>query len=173
MDAKLRKLTISALMAALVFAATYFVHIPVPGTHAAYFNVGDIVVYLAALIPGGWYGAAASALGSATADLISGAAVYAPATFVIKGVMTLIVWLIICRHGKSIVRFSTGSAAAGLVMVAGYWLYEFALFGWAYAAAAVPFNMLQYACGAVFSVLVFVCVRNVPFYKLTAAGGRR
>ncbi len=173
MNVKLRKLTMAALMAALAFVGTFFVHIPVPGTQAAYFNVGDIIVYLSAVLPGGWYGIAASAIGSVIADLASGAAIYAPATFIIKAVMTLAVWLFVSKKA-SIGRFSIGSIIGGCIMVVGYFAYELALFGWAYAAAAIPFNLLQFACGVALAIVLFLVVRKLPLDKISSdAGGEK
>ena len=156
---KLKKLTFSALMAALVFATTYFLHVGVPGADFAYINTGDVIVYLTAALPGGLYGAAAAGIGSLIADLMSGAAIYAPATFAIKAAMSIVVWLFI-KKGKGTGRFPLGCVVSGLVMIAGYFLYELALFGSMYAVTALPANAVQYvACAAGAVAIYFAMIK--------------
>ena len=82
----------SVVFAALVYAAT-LVSIATPVTKG-YFNLGESMVYTAAVLGGPAVGAIAGAVGSAAADLTLGYAHYAPGTFVIKGLEGYIVgWL--------------------------------------------------------------------------------
>ena len=72
---KVRKLVLSALMAALVYVATSIIQIPSPVN--GYVNLGDCFVLLSGWLLGPWYGAAAAlifrAMGrSKTALLVSG-----------------------------------------------------------------------------------------------------
>ena len=76
-------------MAGLTVAATLFTRVPAPGSGGQYFNLSEAVLYTAALLGGPWLGAAA-ALGAALADLLVGAALWAPFTLVIKGMEALI-----------------------------------------------------------------------------------
>ncbi|HEY8497562.1 MAG TPA: ECF transporter S component, partial [Limnochordales bacterium] len=74
-----------ALGAALVAAATMFVQIPMPAGQG-YANVGDAVIFVFAALFGPTVGLAAGGIGSALADVLTGYAVWAPFTLVIKGV---------------------------------------------------------------------------------------
>ena len=56
---KVRKLVLSALMAALVYVATSIIQIPSPVN--GYVNLGDCFVLLSGWLLGPWYGAAAAA----------------------------------------------------------------------------------------------------------------
>jgi len=148
---KTQTVTRTALSASLVFAATYFLRIPLPSFQGAYVNPGDCVIFLTACLLGGLPAAFAGALGAAAADIAAGAAVYAPATALIKFAMGLVSGRI-C-FGKP--KFAAAAAAAGgAVMAAGYALYELLLFGFAYAAAAFPMNLVQAAGAAVITVCV-------------------
>ena len=91
MNDKTRKLVIAALLAALTCVATMIVKIPSP--MKGYLNLGDCVVLLSGWILSPGYGFLAAGLGSALADLLSGYVTYAPATFVIKGLMALVAYL--------------------------------------------------------------------------------
>lgn len=139
---RIKFLTKTALFAGLVFICTYFFKVPIPlGT--AYFNLGDVSVYLSALFLPPVSAVIASGLGSGLADLLYGAVVYIPATIVIKGFM---VWLF-AKFGKVF-----GLLYAVIALVAGYFIYEFVLFGFAYATSAFLFNVLQ----DIASVVIFV-----------------
>ena len=88
MQSKTQKIVLAALIAALACVATMIVKIPSP--MKGYVNLGDCIVLTAGWILSPWYAFLAAGLGSALADLFSGYVIYAPATFVIKGVMALV-----------------------------------------------------------------------------------
>jgi energy-coupling factor transport system substrate-specific component len=94
----------------------------------------------------------------AIADLIAGYASFAPGTLVIHGLQAVVV-AYIGRGHKSWVMF-LAAAAGGLVVVAGYFLYEWLVLRMAVGAALVevPANLLQVASGLV----------GVPVYLLVA-----
>jgi len=86
----LKDLSILAMFTAVVCVATVILKIDIPATHG-FFNVGDSMVYVTALLFGPLIGGIAGGLGSSFADLLLGAPWYAPGTLVIKGVEGLIV----------------------------------------------------------------------------------
>ena len=88
MKTKTQKLVLSAMLAALVCVTTRIVKIPSP--FQGYLNLGDCIVLFCGWVLSPVYGFFAAGIGSALADLFSGYLVYAPATFLIKGVMALI-----------------------------------------------------------------------------------
>ena len=71
---KVLNLVLAALFAALICVATMVFTIPLPGR--GYLNTGDCFVILAGCLMGPVFGPAASAVGSALADVILGFAVY-------------------------------------------------------------------------------------------------
>ena len=122
---KTKEMTMSAMIAALVCVATMLIKIPSP--LKGYLNLGDCVVLLAGWMLSPGYGFLAAGLGSAMADVFSGYVMYAPATFVIKGVMALVVY---CGHtflsksnNKLLSRMIPGLIAE-VVMVSGYYIFE-------------------------------------------------
>ena len=88
MKDNLKKHVITALFAALTFAATMAVRIPTPGTNG-YIHPGDALVILSGVILGPSNGFLAAGIGSALADLLGGYFVYVPITFLIKGIVAL------------------------------------------------------------------------------------
>ena len=85
MKSTTKKIAITALMAALTCIATIIIKIPSP--LKGYLNLGDCMVLISGWILSPVYGFIAAGLGSALADIFSGYVIYAPATFVIKGLM--------------------------------------------------------------------------------------
>jgi uncharacterized membrane protein len=77
-----RELAIGAIFAALVCAATLVLALGIPAT-GGYFNVGEIVIYVAALLFGPIVGAFAGGVGAAIADMVL-AAQFAPGTLIVK-----------------------------------------------------------------------------------------
>ena len=76
-----KALAVTAMFAALITAATAFIKIPAP---LGYAHAGDSVIYLAACILPAPFGFIAASVGGALADLLSGYAVWAIPTAVIK-----------------------------------------------------------------------------------------
>ena len=144
------KIVLSGLFAAVIFVLTAFV--PIPLGHG-YANAGDVFVVLSGVMLGPWAGLAASGVGSALADLYLGYSVYAPATFIIKGLMAVCAFLIYkSAKGKAekstVVRIALAYIVGELIMVSGYFLFETVLFGVGVAVADVLGNLLQAAFSA-------------------------
>lgn len=152
-DKKIRKLVISAMMAALTYVATMVIQIPSPMN--GYVNLGDCFVLLSGWLLGPWYGGAAAGIGSMLTDLLSGYGHYAPGTFVIKGLDALVAALLFRAMGRT----STAALVSGLVgetiMVVGYFGYAALLLGKGLgAAASIPGNLVQATMGLLIGFLL-------------------
>ncbi|MEM3770005.1 MAG: ECF transporter S component [Candidatus Bathyarchaeia archaeon] len=97
-----RQLSITAVFTALVCIATISFTVYVPSTKG-YFNIGETMVYTAALLFGPFVGAFAGGVGSMLADVFLGYYYYAPATLVIKASEGLLVGFI-SRKGQVFAR---------------------------------------------------------------------
>ena len=164
-----KRLTFTAVFAALCFIGTFIITIPLPN---GYFNVGDVFVLLSGWLLGPIYGAIAAAVGSAIADLLSGFAIYAPATFIIKGLDAAIAWLL-WKTVKLVWKKQSldalcrviSAVAAETVMVFGYFVFECALYSFAGGAAALLGNAMQGALCTVCAVLLISALCAVPSVK--------
>ena len=144
----LRILTASAMFAALIFAATCFIKIPLP---VGYVHAGDGLVFLAAAFLPLPYAMAASAIGMGLCDLVLGYALWIPATVLTRVLATLL----FSRKGKICsVRNMIAALASVLIIAAGYWAYEAILYGVLAALANVPLNLAQSALGAAIFIAV-------------------
>lgn len=165
---KTRLVTLTAMLAAFACVATILIRIPTPTK--GYVNLGDCIVNIAGWLLGPVYGAAAAGIGSAFADIFAGYAVYAPATFVIKGLMAAVsfgVFRVIGGKSNSVVGRAAGAVAAEAVMVAGYFIYESVLYkSVAMAALGILPNCVQGIASVVTSVIVYEAViKRIPKYN--------
>ena len=148
---RINLLTKTAFFAGLVFICTYFLKIPIPvGT--AYFNLGDVAVYLSALFLPPIYAVFASGIGSGIADLLCGAIIYIPATVAIKGLMA---WLV-AKFGKVF-----GILYAAIALLSGYFIYEYFVFGKNYAVSAFSTNILQDIASIIIFLILFNSMKEI------------
>lgn len=154
-----KTLAVSSILAALILVFTALVRIPVPGNaNGAYMNIGDSLIYCAGMLVGVPWAAAASGIGSMLADAILGGVYYIPATLVIKSLMGLVCALLV-RNSK-FPKFVLACVLGGAIMVAGYGIYEWVLFGWAYAVSTLPFNLIQWAAGVLGAMALYYPVKR-------------
>ena len=158
-----RTLALTALLTALVAAATRVIQIPTPATRG-YVNLGDGMVFVSALLFGGPIAAFAGGVGSALADLLGGYANWALPTLVIKGLEGLLVGGLFrltrrdMAHRAGLLWAVPIVLLGGLWMVAGYYAVEVYLYGWAAAALEVPGNLFQALSGLVICIPVAVAL---------------
>ena len=155
MKTKTQKIVLSSLLAALCCVATMIIKIPSP--LKGYLNLGDCVVLLAGWILPYSYGFAAAGIGSALADVFSGYAIYAPATFLIKGIMALIAHFCFkamhSKMGNAPSRI-VGGVVAEVVMVLGYFVFEGFMYGFIPSAVNIPANAVQGVAGIIIGLVL-------------------
>ncbi len=118
MKPTVRYLCYSGIFAALVFVCTAFLQIP---SHAGYVHVGDALIYLAACLLPWPYAMAVGILGSTLADVMTGFAIWAPASLMIKGLSVLA----FRRQGKIFcLRNMLALIPAWILCIGGYYAYE-------------------------------------------------
>lgn len=164
---KTHKLIIAALLTALVTVATMAFQVPIPATKG-YINLGDTVIFIAALVLGPRYGAVAGGIGSALADLLSPYAVWAPFTLVIKGLEGFIVGYVFYKLFAA--KNNIGSRAlamvlGGLWMAAGYFAAEVMLYGLPAALVELPGNVFQALGSAALALPVVEVLSRVNVLK--------
>jgi len=165
----MKRIVFSALMTALTTVATMVIHIP--SAVGGYIHLGDGMVMLSGMILGPMAGAAAGGIGSMIADLLSGYAIYAPATLFIKALAAFSGGYLY-RHlpfrsragGFRVMPFLSVGMVFNLVVTGGYFIFELAIYDWPAAISNVPFNLVQnlfslIAVRVLFPVLL--CIREV------------
>jgi len=146
---KVRKLVLSALMAALVYVATSIIQIPSPVN--GYVNLGDCFVLLSGWLLGPWYGAAAAGIGSMLVDLLSGYGHYVPGTLIIKGLDALVAALIFRALGRGKTAMLVSGIVGETIMILGKGLA---------AAASIPGNIVQGIAGIAIGLALAVLLQK-------------
>ena len=162
MKTKTQKIVMASLLAALCCVATMIIKIPSP--FKGYLNLGDCVVLLSGWILSPVYGFLAAGVGSALADVFSGYITYAPATFVIKGIMALIAYGVFKflknKTRKNSARIISG-VLAEIIMVLGYFIFEGFLYGFIPSIVNIPVNAVQGIVGIVIgTILIKIFEKN-------------
>jgi len=163
-----RNIIVAGLMAALVTVGTMLIQIPVG--LSGYVHLGDSMVYFAGVLFGPVLGGLAAGLGSFLADMLSGYAVYALPTFVIKGLDAVVIALVYKMiSGKTesskrkmtayIIAFVCGS----ILMASGYFLFETFMYGMEAAIVGVIPNLFQGAVGGAISIPFFLLFSRTDF----------
>ena len=154
-NSKTKKLVMASLLAALCCVATMIIKIPSP--LKGYLNLGDCVVLLSGWLLSPAYGFAAAGIGSALADVFSGYVTYAPATFIIKGLMALIAYfgfkILQNKIGNLPSRIISGIVAEA-IMVLGYFVFEGFLYGFIPSIVNIPANAVQGVAGIIIGVIL-------------------
>ena len=152
-DTKIKKLVMSALLAALVFVATMVIRIPSPT--GGYVNLGDGFVLLSGWLLGPWYGAVAAGIGAMLTDLLAGYTYYVPATLIIKALDAMVAALIWHSMGHKRGALVVSGIIGELIMVAGYFGFTALLLGKGLGAAlSIPGDLIQGATGIVIGIVL-------------------
>ncbi|MDP4093360.1 MAG: ECF transporter S component [Bacillota bacterium] len=157
-----KKIVLNGLMIALVFLATYIIQIP---TLTGYVNVGDAAIMIVAILLGKNSALIAGAIGSSLADMAGGYFIYAPITFIVKGLEGFVIGLIVYKAVKADSSRADearlkGVAVGALIMIAGYFLAEafiLGIFNKEYGLTTAVANLLPNVVqGVVTAVLGFL-----------------
>lgn len=154
-----KDLTKMAMLIALTTVMTMVIQIPLAGGNG-YLNLGDMVIFLAALTLGKKAGFIVGGLGSSLADLLLGYSHYAPITFIVKGLQGYIAGsLLETEAGKKMKLLPL--IVGGLFMAIGYYIPETFMYGNKAALIGVPANLMQGLLGAVSAILLFKAMKKV------------
>lgn len=141
-----KTLVINALFIALTLAATMFINIRLPFMgNGGLIHLGNVPLFVAAIVYGKKTGALAGAFGMTMFDLISGWTAWAPFTFIIVGMMGFTVGLITEKlHFKPVIVNTIAVIAALIIKIVGYYFTEVILYGnWILPLGSIPGNVMQ------------------------------
>ncbi len=175
-SSKTSSVVMTALMIAVITVSIMFIKFPIPLTQG-YVHLGDAMIFIAVLVLGWKNGAIAAGVGAALGDILGGFAMWAPWTFVIKGVMAVILGLMIgyalkkkwIMVGKMPLGAIVGMIVSGVVMVIGYFFAEGIMYhSWEVAALGIPWNVGQFVVGLIIAWIVTVALLKTPARKFFA-----
>ncbi|MEH7126369.1 ECF transporter S component [Bacillus sp. JJ1773] len=143
---KTKTLVIYALFIALTLVSTMFINIrlPIMG-NGGLIHMGNVPLFIAALVYGKKTGAIAGAFGMGFFDILSGWGAWAPFTFIIVGTMGFLAGLISEKvPGKRVVVNTLAVAIALIIKIVGYYFAEVILYSnWILPFGSIPGNVMQ------------------------------
>jgi len=155
MKLTIRQMTLAALLSALTFILTAFVHIPLS---VGYFNLGDIIIIFSAIFIHPIFGAFVGAIGASLADLYGGYLFFIPFTIVAKALEALVAGYLFTKIKTP---YNYGALLVGaLLMVATYSLSYYIIDPTgALLLATLPFDSLQGLAGATGAALLYIAIQ--------------
>jgi uncharacterized membrane protein len=162
-----RAIALVAILSAVTIVFTLAVRIPFAPTRG-YFTLADVGVYFAGFAFGPIIGFVVGGLGTGLADILGGYAHFAIWSFLIHGFQGLVAGLLGYRRG--LLGLVAGWVAGAVVMVAGYFVVEYFLYGPGPAVAeATTINLPQVVIGGLVGLLLVLAVRRAyPQIELLA-----
>ena len=160
-QAQVKCMCLAGILTALVFVFTAYLHIP---SYNGYVHIGDGFIYFAACLLPLPYGLFVGAGGAVLADCLTGYAVWAPGSAVIKALTVFC----FCRKGKNVLngRNAIALLAAALICVGGYYLYGSIIAGnFGASLADIPGNIIQSVCSSVLFAVMGIAADRLNLKK--------
>ncbi|MFX1293639.1 MAG: ECF transporter S component [Promethearchaeota archaeon] len=168
-------IAITSIMTALVCAVTYSFPILVNALTGGYFNIGEIVIFIAAILFGPFVGGFAGGVGAALADAIV-APQFVIGTLPIKFLEGFVVgyiiytaklknWLIDWNTWKERGLIIAAVVIGGIIMVMGYFFFELYIWSIGDALAEIPVNIAQLFVGLGVAVPVSIQINNALYLE--------
>lgn len=156
----------TGLLIGLVFIATRFINIRLPlESSGGLVHLGNAMLFIAAIVFGKGKGSIAGAFGMGLFALLSEWVIWAPFTFVIRGIMGYIIGSIAWSNGKNGNSASVNIIAiiiAGIWMIFGYYVTEIILYSnHTKAILSIPGNITQVVMGLIIGVSISKVLKNV------------
>lgn len=154
-------ITITGLFIALTLVFTACVNVKLPFGYGGLIHLGNIPLFLAAMLYGKRTGFLAGAFGMAIFDIMSSWTIYAPCTIITCGLMGLTVGLILEKK-KGFGWKLVAVAAALVIKLAGYYIFE-AIFYHSFMEplASFPGNTLQVVLAAVPTLILVAPLEKI------------
>lgn len=154
-----RLMCISGVFTALVYVLTAYLHIP---TDNGYVHVGDGLIFLSACILPWQYAICVGALGALLADCLTGFAIWAPGSVIIKAATALL----FSSKGKKIMSLRNWLALipAAIVCAGGYYIYEALLYGnFVFPLAGIPASLTQSVASSILFVAAGLTIDKTDY----------
>lgn len=154
-------IAITGVCIALTLVAIAFINIRLPiAANGGLVHLGNVPLFLAAIIFGKKTGAFAGAFGMGLFDLLSGWTLWAPFTFVIVGLMGFAVGKI--TENRIGFRWNVlAIAVACVIKVVGYYIAEVIIYrNWIAPVLSIPGNLVQIGVAAVIVLPIVEIVRK-------------
>lgn len=165
---RIRLICFTGISTALVFVVTAYLHIP---TYNGYVHVGDGLIYIASCLLPWPYAVFVGAGGALLADCLTGYAIWAPGSVLIKGITVL---LFSSRRDKIISKRNLWALLpAAIICAGGYYLYETLITGsFTAALEGIPSSITQSVASSILFVIMGLALDRMGF-KQKLIGGKQ
>jgi len=153
-----RKLTYIALLTAISSLSVMFLR--VPNGVGGIIHPGDSIIYLTSIFFGPWAGAFVGGVGHSLANLIAGPQVFAPWTFVIKGIMGIVFGIIVRRNPKG-AKLWIALLTCTAILVAAYFVANLVIFDFGVAVASILPLSIQGVAGIIVTIALLPIVNKI------------
>jgi uncharacterized membrane protein len=149
-DSKILLLALDGMFIALTLVATAFINVKLPLiANGGLIHLGNVPLFIAAILYGKRTGAIAGAFGMGLFDLLSGWTLWAPFTFIIVGLMGYVIGSFTEKH-KNFLFTSIAIGIACIIKVIGYYIAEVILYhNYITPISSIPGNLIQIGLAAV------------------------
>ncbi len=156
------EIAVTGVCIALTFVATGFVNIRLPiAANGGLVHLGNVPLFLAAIIFGKRTGALSGSIGMALFDLMGGWVLWAPFTFIVVGLMGWTVGTITEKH-HGFGWNALAIAVACIIKIVGYYIAEGIIYGnWIAPALSIPGNLVQIGVAAVLVLPIAEGVKHI------------
>ena len=153
-------LTTTAMGIALVYLFTWLIHVQIFPGEGGLVHLGNVPLFIFAILFGKKTGAIAGGLGMALFDLTSGWTAWAPFTLIVVDIMGFVVGFI-TEKKKGFGWYVLAMVVALPIKIVGYYIAEGFLYGnWISPALSIPGNVLQ-----VVAAIVITAIAILPLKK--------
>lgn len=163
----LLKITYTAIFTATILLATSIIKFST-GLGEGYIHLGDSIIYLTACVLPFPYCLIAGALGGALADILSGYAIWAIPTMLIK-MLNAIPFAVICRKLKTnkILCKQTVlmTVISGFITIIGYFVAECILYSVASATLSLIGNTIQAVASGIIFIIMAAALDKTNFKR--------
>lgn len=150
-----QSIALCGIFTALTFVFTAFINIRLPfAGQGGLIHLGNIPLFIAAILFGKKTGAVVGAFGMGLFDLLSGWTAWAPFTFIIVGLMGLAVGAIV-GEDKTIKKCALAIVVALVIKVVGYYIAEVILYhNFIAPLGSITGNVLQVGVAGILVLLI-------------------
>lgn len=159
------KITYTAIFTALIFLATSILKIST-GMGEGYIHLGDCFIYLSACLLPLPYCLIAAALGGVLADVVSGFAIWALPTAIIK-ILIALPFTIANKNENKILSKKTSfvPVISGIISISGYFVAECILYSPASAVLSIIGNLIQSAASTILFLIFATALDKINFKR--------
>ncbi|MDO5293510.1 MAG: ECF transporter S component [bacterium] len=152
---QIKQMVIAAVFIALTYVFTAFVNVRLPfGGNGGLIHLGNIPLFIGAILFGRKTGALAGGIGMAMFDVLSGWTLWAPFTLITVGLMGYVVGAVTEKKHGFVWNLTAMLMALGIKII-GYYIAEGIIAGnWIVPVYSIPGNIIQVGTAIVVVLLV-------------------